>query len=204
MAGKYDAVLFDFDGVLVDSEPVHFECWREILDGYGITLDWPTYCEQGIGISDRLMLQFLCNQVDPPLAVERLIAEYPRKKQMFLDRMLGDPRITQEVRDLLEELSSGYKLAVVTSSGRTEVEPLLNAAGLLDFFHTGVYSQDVKRKKPEPDPYLLAVERLNASNALVVEDSDAGEASGRAAGLDVLRIRAAEEMVPRVRELLNL
>lgn len=204
MARRYDAVLFDFDGVLVDSEPVHFECWREIVAGYGINLDWPTYCEQGIGIADRLMLRFLCNQVDPPLAVDRLIAEYPRKKQMFLDRMLRDPRITPEVRCLVEELSSAYKLAVVTSSGRTEVEPLLKAAGLLQYFHAGVYSQDVTRKKPEPDPYLLAVERLNASNALVVEDSDAGEASGRAAGLDVLRIRTTEEMVPRVRASLGL
>ncbi len=53
---RYEAILFDFDGVLVDSEPVHFVCWQELLQPFGLTLDWQTYCEQGIGVSDRAML----------------------------------------------------------------------------------------------------------------------------------------------------
>jgi len=53
---RYEAILFDFDGVLVDSEPVHCQCWQEILKPYGLTLDWKTYCEHGIGAADRLLL----------------------------------------------------------------------------------------------------------------------------------------------------
>ena len=146
MPAPYDAVLFDFDGVLIDSEPVHFECWREIVAAYGITLDWPTYCQKGIGVADRAMLQFLCEQATPPIEVDRLVGEYPRKKQMFLERMLADPLITADVRRLVAELSTTHKLAVVTSSGRSEVEPLLEAAGILPYFQTGIYSQDVQKK----------------------------------------------------------
>jgi beta-phosphoglucomutase len=190
---SYEAILFDFDGVLVDSEPVHFDCWQEILAPFGLTLDWKTYCEQGIGVSDRAMLAMLCKQSDPPLDIELLAAEYPRKKVMFRDRMLANPAVSRSVLDLLDNLS-GYKLAVVTSSGRTEVEPILEAAGVLSRFDTVVYGGDVKNLKPAPDPYRLAVERLGVSRALVVEDSDAGEASGRAAGLDVLKVASQAEM----------
>jgi HAD superfamily hydrolase (TIGR01509 family) len=67
-------------------------------------------------------------------------------------------------------------------------------------FRTVVYGGDVKKLKPAPDPYLLAVEKLGVRNALVVEDSDAGEASARAAGLDVLRVRTPTEMPELLRE----
>ena len=190
---RYEAILFDFDGVLVDSEPVHFFCWQEILLPFGLTLDWTTYSEQGIGVSDRAMLAVLCKQSDPPLDIELLAAEYPRKKEMFREKMLASPAISQTVIDLVTGLNS-YKLAVVTSSGRTEVEPILEAAGIRHRFDTAVFGGDVKSLKPAPDPYRLAVERLGVTRALVVEDSDAGVASGLAAGLEVLRVSAQVEM----------
>ena len=190
---RYEAILFDFDGVLVDSEPVHFVCWQQILLPFGLTLDWTTYSEQGIGVSDRAMLAMLCKQSDPPLDIELLAAEYPRKKEMFRNKMLASPAISQTVIDLLTALK-GYKLAVVTSSGRTEVEPILEAAGIRHRFDTAVFGGDVKSLKPAPDPYRLAVERLGVTRALVVEDSDAGVASGLAAGLEVLRVTAQVEM----------
>ena len=190
---RYEAILFDFDGVLVDSEPVHFVCWQEILQPFGLTLDWQTYCEQGIGVSDRAMLAMLCKQSDPPLDIELLAVEYPRKKEMFRDKMLAIPAVSQTVIDLLDGLK-GYKLAVVTSSGRAEVEPILEAAGVRHRFDTAVFGGDVKSLKPAPDPYLLALERLGVTRALVVEDSDAGVASGLAAGLEVLRVPAQVEM----------
>ncbi|HEV2686980.1 MAG TPA: HAD family phosphatase, partial [Bryobacteraceae bacterium] len=86
---RYEAILFDFDGVLVDSEPVHFECWSEILRTFGLHLDWKTYCEEGIGKPDRHLLALMCQQADPPLELARLIAEYPRKKDLFRTRMLA-------------------------------------------------------------------------------------------------------------------
>ena len=198
----YEAILFDFDGVLADSEPIHFECWREILGTFGLQMDWKTYCEHGIGVSDRIMLARFCQQVDPPLEVERLIAEYPRKKDLFRARMLELQPFSAEVFALLQELQT-YRLALVTSSGQAEVEPVLEKAGLRGYFQAVVYGGDVKQHKPAPDPYLLAVEKLGVRTALAIEDSNAGEESARAAGLDVLRVGTPAEMPSLLRKRLR-
>jgi len=134
--------------------------------------------------------------------VELLIAEFPRKKDMFRARMLKRQPFSAEVFELLQELR-GYRLAVVTSSGQTEVEPVLERAGLRNYFQAIVYGGDVQQHKPAPDPYLLAVERLGVRSALAVEDSNAGEASARAAGLDVLRVGTASEMPAMLRRRLG-
>lgn len=199
---RYEAILFDFDGVLVDSEPVHFECWQEILGTFGMHLDWETYSEHGIGVSDRDLMSLLCRRAERPLAVEQLLAEYPRKKELFLARMLAREPFPATVLELLPQLDA-YQLAVVTSSGQSEVEPILRKADLHGFFRTAVYGGDVKRLKPAPDPYLLAVEKLGVKKALVVEDSEAGEASARAAGLDVLRVQSPSEMPALLRRKLG-
>lgn len=199
----YQAILFDFDGVLADSEPVHFECWQEILRTYGMDLDWETYREHGIGVSDRRLLALLCERTDPPFELERLIAEFPHKKELFRARMLERQPFSTEIFELLPELRD-YQLAVVTSSGQTEVEPVLEKAGLRSFFHAAVYGGDVKQHKPAPDPYLLAVERLGVRNALAVEDSNAGETSARAAGLEVLRVQTPAEMPGLLRQRLGI
>lgn len=199
---SYEAIFFDFDGVLVDSEPVHFACWRDILREFGLELDWETYCVHGIGKPDRQLMSMLCSQKDPPVDVECLIAQYPRKKDMFRTAMLAREAFTPDVKALLAELRD-YRLAVVTSSGQGEVEPILQQAGVLDRFHTRIYGGDVKRHKPAPDPYLLAIERLGVNRALVLEDSEAGETSARTAGLDVLRVRTPAEMPALLRETLG-
>lgn len=202
MPGPYEAILFDFDGVLVDSEPVHWECWSEILKPHGIPLDWDSYCQNCIGISDREMLETLCNQVTPVYDIDKLWPEYPRKREMFRERMLASDPFHPDVHELVRSLT-GYKLAVVTSSGQKEVEPILRNAGLLDFFETVVYGGDVKRLKPAPDPYRLGVERLGVKKALAVEDSAAGIASATAAGLDVCRVVKQSEMTSEVRKHLS-
>ena len=191
----YQAVIFDFDGVLVDSEPVHHQCWQEILARHGATLDWETYEAHCIGVSDRAMLQMLCDKVTTPLDFDKLWADYPRKKELFRNRMMHADAIAAEVRKLIEDLRPNYKLAVVTSSGRREVEPILTNAGILDKLDTVVYGEDVTNLKPAPDPYLLAVKRLGVSRALAIEDSQAGIASARAAGLDVVELKRQADLV---------
>lgn len=199
---RYQAVLFDFDGVLVDSEPVHFEVWQEILQPFGIQLPWDYYAAHCIGVSDRAMIETLVRLADPPVDFDRVYAEYPRKRDLFRARMLAQPAAYPETLDLLRQLRGDYRLAVVTSSGRPEVEPILEAMGVLDLFEAGVYGLEAGRMKPAPDPYLKAAELLGVERALVVEDSEAGRAAGRAAGFDVLEIDDANSVASRVREWL--
>ena len=196
----YEAILFDFDGVLIDSEPVHYSCWRDILLEYGITLDWDTYEREGIGVSDRRMLAGLCQgKIDPNL----LYARYPEKKAMFSSRIMATELFTQDTLDLIHSLNE-YKLAVVTSSGRAEIEPILEAAGIRNRFHAAVFGGDVKNLKPAPDPYLLAASQLGVKTALVVEDSDAGCQSATAAGFPYVRVPHQSAMPSLVRATLSL
>ena len=132
----YDAILFDFDGVLVDSEPVHFQCWSEILSDFGLSLQWESWAAECIGVSDRQMLERMSRQVNPPIDVDTLYATYPRKRDRFRQLMEERMPFFEGARELFEALR-GYKLALVTSSGRAEVEPVLRKAGLeKEFSHS--------------------------------------------------------------------
>jgi beta-phosphoglucomutase len=199
----YDAILFDFDGVLVDSEPVHFQCWTEILSEFGLALSWEAWFSQCVGVSDRQMLQRLSRQVDPPIELEKLYATYPRKRLRFRQLMEERMPFFEGVHELLESLRS-YRLAVVTSSGRDEVAPILSKAGILPLFQATVCFNDVTKIKPDPEPYLRAAELLGARSPLVIEDSDAGEQSGRAAGFDVLRVESSHAVPSALRRKLLL
>jgi beta-phosphoglucomutase len=201
---NYDAVLFDFDGVLADTEPVHWQCWLEIVRPFGIDLPWETYQRHCIGVSDRLMIETLAREASGPrVDFEALWSRYPAKKRLFRERIVPAKPISEPVIHLLKSLSQ-FKLAIVTSSGRSEVEPVLEAAGIRDCFDVAVFGGDVERLKPAPDPYLKAAELLNAARPLVVEDSDAGCESGRCAGFDVLRIPSAARTAELVRAHLGL
>jgi len=200
LKAAYDSVLFDFDGVLADTEPIHWACWREILAPLGIELPWDVYCGNCIGVVDTDMLSFLATL--GPTTAESLRPHYPRKKELFRTRVLEATPCAAETVELVRSLTD-YRLAVVTSSGRQEVEPVLERAGIRECFSAMVFGGDVKRHKPAPEPYLLAASRLGANRPLVVEDSEAGVASARAAGFDVIRVGCSAEVPVAVRSTLR-
>jgi beta-phosphoglucomutase len=190
---EYEAILFDFDGVLADTEPLHFESWAEALAPLGIALDWPTFEKHCIGIPDRVVAEFFRGLAHPPVEFEAVWARHPLKRDLFLRKLREKPFFLPEVPALIEALT-GYKLGVVSASSRIEVEAALNAAGISHCFEVVIGTEDVARTKPAPDPYLLAMRRLDVGKALAVEDSEAGVASATAAGLDVLRVPRPADM----------
>ena len=194
----FQAIFFDFDGVLLDTEPVHCACWAEVLAPLGLTLTWEYYRDHCIGIDDRDMLRTLARQADPPRDWDSLWALYPAKKVLFQERMKS-PLFEAPLTAMLPGLHRRLKLAVVSSSSVTEIEPLLVAGGIRQHFDTIVGGGDVKVQKPSPEPYLLAASRLGVGTALVLEDSVAGIASGRAAGFEVLPVRHPAEVAGLLR-----
>lgn len=189
----FDAILFDFDGVLVDSEPLHCACWAEALAPFGLKLEWDVYRDRYLGIDDRDMLRSIAAAAHPPLDWQNLWTRYPAKKELF-QRQMERPPFPPDLAALLEGLRGEYKLAVVSSSARSEIEPPLKASNLCSYFSALVTGEDVKRLKPAPEPYLLGAELVGAKRPLVVEDSAAGVASGRAAGFEVLHVKSAQSM----------
>jgi HAD superfamily hydrolase (TIGR01509 family) len=197
----FDAILFDFDGVLLDSEPVHCACWADVLAPLDVHLTWEFYSAHCIGIDDREMLRMMATQSDPPRDWNELWAQYPAKKRLFQERMAANPAFHPAMDGLLAELHQRHKLAVVSSSGTSEIEPLLVAGNLRHYFDTVVGGDNVRQQKPAPEPYLLAASRLGVRAPLVVEDSDAGIAAGRAAGFEVLRVQNPAEVPDLVRRV---
>jgi beta-phosphoglucomutase len=188
---QYDAILFDFDGTLVDSEPIHFEAWKQILAPFGLQLSWDEYCRNCIGVSDKAMIRQLADEVG--LDFEELYAQYPRKKELLRDRMLAAPPMTEGVRNFLLEFES-LPMGLVTSSYKLEVEPVLEALAVRHRFRASVFGDEVQNLKPHPEPYLLAAERLGVMRPLVFEDSDAGLASAKAAGFTAIRVEDPAEL----------
>ena len=199
----FDAILFDFDGVLADTEPVHFAAWAEALAPLGVTLDWDFFRDHCIGIDDRAMVHLLAERPDPPLDWESLWACHPEKSALFRQRTLAAPPFAPELGGFLKRLHGTYKLAVVTASSRADIEPLLEAGGLSGYFDALVCGKEAGRNKPAPDPYLRGAALLEAKNPLVVEDSEAGMASGRAAGFEVLTVESAAGMPEAVMKRLD-
>jgi len=196
MHSQPEAILFDFDGVLADTEPLHWQCWGEVIRPLGMSISWRNYQDHCIGISDREFLETLGRVSDPPHSIDELWPLYPLKKQMLAERASTGNLISQEMKALLLELSS-YQLAVVTSSAALEIQAILLAEQVLDLFQTCVYGDQVQNLKPNPEPYLTAMQRLGVTRAIVLEDSTPGIQSGKAAGCEVLEVRHPSE-VPRL------
>jgi HAD superfamily hydrolase (TIGR01509 family) len=188
----FDSILFDFDGVLADTEPLHHACWRETLIPFGIDLSWEYYQRECIGVSDHDMLKRLAAARNPPLSVDEIWPSYSLKQKRFQDRIAAAPPFLAATLNLIRESTRSYKLAVVSSSHRSEVEPPLERAGISQCFQALVCGMEVPNLKPAPDPYLRAAELLGARRPLVVEDSSAGVASAIAAGFEVLKLAHPE------------
>jgi HAD superfamily hydrolase (TIGR01509 family) len=177
----FDAILFDNDGVLVDTEHLYFQANQEALAGIGVQLDADAYVElflrQGRGAWH--------------LARERGLGEADvdalrtaRDRRYFELVGAGDVLIPG-VSDIVPALARRYRLAIVTSSEPGPFARTHARTGLLQHFELVLTQGDYARSKPEPDPYLRAIERLGADPArcLVIEDSERGLRAAKAAGL---------------------
>jgi HAD superfamily hydrolase (TIGR01509 family) len=181
--------------VLADTEHAHHAAWNAVLEPFGMRFSWEEYLTNFVGIADKMVAERL-NLPDAEDVVER-------KRDEFRRALEAKPPFVPETVELLRELSREFRMAVVSSSYHSEVRPPLERSGLIACFETVICGDDAKNLKPAPDLYLLAVERLGVHAPLVIEDSDAGVAAGKAAGLEVLRVSSVQKMAYEVRRRLR-
>lgn len=201
-----NALLFDFDGVIADTEPFHWRAWLEALLPYSPELDWEKYQRCCIGTSDIHMLNFFTEITKKPVTLDELRSLYPQKRKLFQALAATGPIVDQGLVHLLAGLkNAGPQMAVVTSSNRVEVEPILKQSRLLDVLSTVVYGNDVKNYKPHPEPYQIALARLGVQpgEAVVFEDSAAGVRSGLDAGCRVVTVTSPGDLLGLVENTLS-
>jgi beta-phosphoglucomutase len=187
MTVDIEALVFDFDGVLADTEPLVWRAWAHILAAHNIQLTWDDYCRFGRGVTDQQMLRSLRQLDSGPAFLANLLKEFEAQKEITRSWSLQQSPIPERTVLMLRQLS-GFQIGLVTSSRRGEVEPILNAAGIDLCFDALVFAEDSIRHKPDPEPYILVRDWLGISRGLAFEDSDAGLASARAAGLTAVRV----------------
>jgi len=181
------AILFDHDGVLVDSMPYHVEAWKRVMARYGIEVD-PVEIYLAEGATTMEVAAELFHRHNKPASpdeVQKLVRE---KRDVYLAN--NATQINDGVIEVLEYLKENrYRLALVTGSIRSQVEPVLGPE-ICGWFDCIVTAEDVERGKPDPEPYLRAIQRLHIapSEALVVENAPLGIRAGKSAGCGVVAI----------------
>ncbi len=186
------AVLFDFDGTLSDSEYLHYECWLEAAADWGSAVDWESYKRDFVGISDRNACRIFLEKAGLEPADEAIAAGCLRKHQCYRRRAPAELTIDARVVEWIRAAAPKVPLGVVSSSAVPDVAPTLELCGIAGAMRFAICGDHAARLKPDPMPYLLALEKLrkdagveHASECLVFEDSATGIASASAAGMTV-------------------
>jgi beta-phosphoglucomutase len=196
-----DALVFDFNGTLSDDEPVLLRVYQELFAEVGRPLTADEYFEHLAGHTEDEMFTRWLGHADAALIAERIL----RYNELVADGSTVDA----ETRAAVQVAASQTRLGIVTSAYRIEVEPVLARTGLFPLFEVIVSLDDIVKGKPDPEPYLRAAKLLGVeSSALVVlEDTDIGVASAKAAGayvvgitrtLGAARMREADELADHV------
>ncbi|XP_031482159.1 haloacid dehalogenase-like hydrolase domain-containing protein Sgpp [Nymphaea colorata] len=192
-AGPLEAVLFDVDGTLCDSDPLHFEAFRDLLKEAGF--------QGGVPIDNGFYSKNLCGSLE--VIYDALFPEDRRKALQFMeDKEAYFQRLAKEklvpvsgLHDLCKWIEDkGIRRAAVTNSPRANAEAMISAVGLSEFFEFVVLGEECERGKPYPDPYLKALKCLGvpAKRAMVFEDSSWGIKAGVAAGLPVVGLTTSK------------
>lgn len=202
MNSRPEALVFDFDGVIANTEPLYWRAWCELLKPYEIPFSWDDYCRIGRGIRDEKMIASLAEIGVSPDMMEQIRQRLPERKELVRAWKLSEPTIAPATVRLLESLQD-WKIGLVTSSDHADIGALLRHAGIADCFDACVFGEEITHHKPDPAPYLLIREKLRVRGGIAFEDSDAGLLSAAAAGFGSVRVPGPDDLPRLVREAIG-
>lgn len=182
------AVCFDMDGVIIDSEPIHYQSFKQTIAAYGLTLTNALYQQYFSGKTDRQGFEDFFMSVNQHCNIDALLRRRARAYKEIASTSLKG---YSETLSVIRQLSPVMKLALVTSSTRSDVEFVLKRFELEACFSVIVTADDVTNGKPDPEAYLLAAKRLQVDPAqcTVIEDSPSGVRAAKRAGMRCLALR---------------
>lgn len=190
-------VVFDFDGVIVDSEPLHYRAFQKVLDPLGAGFTWQEYIDRYMGFDDRDAFREAFKVKGLPLDDDTLTGLITAKALLFHDVAAEGVSSYPGVIELVRALTGKIPLAICSGALLTDIEPVLRMLSLTDAFDCIVTADEVAASKPDPSSYRLAVQRLQqlfpeagitAAQSIAIEDTPAGIISAKGAGLKVLAV----------------
>ena len=188
------AIIFDFDGVLADTEPLHFKMFQRVLHEEGLPLSEQDYYQKYVGLDDKGCFQSILLAHGRPAPLETVRRLVERKAALMLEQIKVTPVIYPGIEDFIKRAAGRYRLAIVSGALRHEIELILEAVGLRSSFEHITAAEDIRNGKPDPEGYLRALQALNrqaavhASDCLVIEDTIAGIQAAHAAGMRCLAV----------------
>lgn len=184
-AGNFRAYLFDCDGTVVDSMPLHYVAWKKALNE--CECPFPEDLFYSWGGKPPVEIVATLNRMH---GLEMSVEATAERKEGLYYAQFSDLRPVPEVLEIIDRDYGRLPFAIVSGSSRESVIRSLTAVGLLDRFETLVGSDDYERSKPAPDAFLLAAERLGVppGECLVFEDTDLGIQAATSAGMKSVRI----------------
>ncbi len=207
------AVIFDFNGIIVDDEPIHFELFQKVFAEEGIELTHDAYYARYLGFDDRGAFSFGYREHGREVSDTKLAELIERKAVYYQEAIRNHVAIFPGVKQLIGELAQSLPLAVASGALRNEIETILTTAGVIQHFKAIVSAEDVLRGKPEPEIFLKALAALNVGNenaiqpgeCVIIEDSKEGIKGARRAGMKCLAVTNshAAELLGEANEIVS-
>jgi HAD superfamily hydrolase (TIGR01509 family) len=193
------AIIFDFDGVITDSEILHFRAFNRVLAPYGAEITMKDYYKTYLGLTDvdcfnLLIREGLLKKKATKQEIENLLKQ---KKEAFEELAKTEGRIIEGVQDFLKMLGqNNITMAICSGALRAEIELILEEAHLRHFFEVIVSAEQVRKGKPSPDGFLLTLQKLNkgrqipitGAQCVVIEDSHWGLQAAKVAGMHTVAV----------------
>lgn len=191
------AIIFDFDGVLADTEPLHFRMFRDVLGEEGLALTQADYSTRYVGLTDAACFHAVLEACGERATYGRINSLVEKKTRRMQAALLREPVLLPGIAEFVRAAGAAYRLAVASGALREEIELTLERAGFRDAFEHITAAEDVPNGKPAPDPYLHAVRALSRrgplspGDCLAIEDTPHGIAAARRAGLRCLAVASS-------------
>lgn len=210
------AVIFDFDGVLVDSERLHYKTFNRIFEKFGFQISIQEYYDRFLGLSDTELLQIVGKEKNLSLSNQQFKELLAEKANIFGKLSTTEAAVIDDVPAFLKMLADN-KIPIAICSGALlpEIEMILKGAKLRDFFGVIVSAEQVKKGKPDPEGFLLALDLLNKKTSqkiepkdcVVIEDSRWGLEAAKNAGMHPVAVTntyPADQLDPAEKIVANL
>ena len=193
-----EAVIFDFDGVIVDTEPLHYKAFQQILNPQGLGFSWEQYIDTYMGFDDRDAFVEAFKTKGKLLSHEELTGLISDKAEIFQKVIQGGVTPYPGVINLIRNLfSAKIPLSICSGALQSDIQPILEMLNISDCFSFVISADEVAKSKPDPECYCLAFEKMKdqwpqsillPAQAIAIEDTPAGISAASNAGLQVIAV----------------